>query len=333
MAANPKKSPGKRVLMVLLIVLLCLCLVAGGLFAFVQLKLGQINRITPTEFTEEDFDADTSAPDTIDEIDWGDPGVATSVDGVVNILLVGQDTRVEGERARSDSMIVLSVNQNTKQLSMVSLMRDLYVQIPGYSNNKLNAAFQFGGFELLDQTIETNFGILIDYNVEVDFSGFKEIVDTVGGVDINLYQEEADYLNAGSDWGLTSGYNHLNGEQALAYARTRYVGRYDFERTQRQRTVIQAIYAQLRQQGWGELLQVYDSCAKCVSTDMTNGQILGIAFTAYSMGIDTINTFRLPEDDKYSDEIVNGMDVLVSTDWDELRESLREFLYGDPSAA
>lgn len=93
------------------------------------------------------------------------------MDGVVNVLLVGQDTRKAEERARSDSMILLSVNKNTNQLTMISLMRDLYVQIPGYSDNKLNAAYAFGGFELLDETIATNFGIAVDYNVEAQLQG------------------------------------------------------------------------------------------------------------------------------------------------------------------
>lgn len=86
-------------------------------------------------FTKEDFDQDASGADTIQAVDWGKAHVATKVDGVVNILLVGQDTRGE-QRQRSDSMIILSINKNTKQMTMVSVMRDLYVQIPGYSDNR-----------------------------------------------------------------------------------------------------------------------------------------------------------------------------------------------------
>lgn len=111
------------------------------------MELGKIGRLGKSFFTSENFEQDGSGADTIEAVDWGKADIATSVDGVVNVLLVGQDTRKAEERARSDSMILLSVNKNTNQLTMISLMRDLYVQIPGYSDNKLNAAYAFGGFE------------------------------------------------------------------------------------------------------------------------------------------------------------------------------------------
>ncbi len=332
-AKRAKEKPisgQKRILKILLIALIVLLLLAGGLFLFIQIKLGQIGRIGSTTYTEEDFDADTSAEDTIDSVDWGDAGVVTSVDGVVNILLVGQDTRVEGERARSDSMIILSINENTEQITMVSLMRDIYVQIPGYSNNKLNAAYQFGGFDLLDETIETNFGISIDYNVEVDFSGFQDIIDALDGVDITLYQAECDYLNEKYDWDLEAGVCHLDGAKALAYARLRYVGNSDFERTERQRTIIQAIYAKLKDESWTTLLDIYDICAENITTDMTNTQIISIALAAYSMDLDAINSYRIPANNAYTNEVVNGMQILVPTDWNETRQTLWSYLYADP---
>lgn len=321
----------RQILRILLVVLLILLLLAGGLFLFIQIKLGQIGRLGPIIFTAEDFDADTSAADTIEAVDWGDAGIATSVEGVVNILLVGQDTRVDGERARSDSMIVFSINKNTEQITMVSLMRDIYVQIPGYSDNKLNAAYQFGGFELLDQTIETNFGINIDYNVEVDFSGFKDIIDTIDGVYVSLNQEECDYFNElHPTWGLKEGICHLTGKQALAYARLRKIGNADFERTERQRTIIQATYAKLRKESWSDLLKVYDICAENISTDMSNTQIISIASSAYAMDLDSINSYRIPANNSYTDEVVRGMMILVPTDWNETRQTLWSYLYGDP---
>lgn len=331
-AAPKEEKVIRKVLKVLLIVLLVLLLLIGGAYLFLQIKLGEIGRIKAGEYTAEDFDVDTSAADTIDAVDWGEANVATSIDGVVNLLLVGQDTRDAEERARSDSMIVLSVNQNTNQLTMVSLMRDLYVQIPGYSDNKLNAAFQFGGFDLLDETIETNFGIDIDYNVEVDFSGFREIVDSIDGIYVYVNQEEADYFNERHPtWGLKEGICHLIGKQALAYARLRHVGNSDFERTERQRTIIQATYAKLKEESWPNLLKVYDVCAGYVSTDMTNNQILSIAFSAYSMGLDSINSYRIPAADTFTDETVRGMAILVPKDWNQTRKDLWDYLYDDPA--
>ena len=333
-----------KVRKVILIVLAVLALMVIGAYAFLQVQLNKINRITTeeTEFTTEDFDEDTDEPDTINGVDWGlNNGVETR-EGVTNILLVGQDTRVTGQRARSDSMIILTVDNNRKRLSMVSLMRDLYVQIPGYSDNKINAAYAFGGFPLLDQTIETNFGIHIDYNVEVDFTGFKDIIDTIGGIDIKLNEAEVAYMSGSSQYsgksqqdpisGLVVGYNHLNGEAALMYARIRYVrtddSHDDFGRTERQRIVIQTVFQQVKDESWGNLLGVYDEVASDLTTDMTNDEILSVALTAYNIGTSSIDEYRIPADGTYSGQTIRRMSVLVPNDWNTLRADLQEFIYG-----
>lgn len=328
--AKRSANTSSRVLRVLVSILLVLLLIAGGLFLFLQVKLGQIDRV----------DVGSSG-----EQDWNSAGVSTSVEGTVNVLLVGQDTR-DDQRQRSDTMIVLNINKNTQQLTMVSLMRDLYVTIPGYGEKKLNAAFQYGGFELLDETISENFGITIDYNVGVDFSGFKDIIDTLGGIDINLNADEAAYLRGeggnyengvvgrytnGRTYDVQEGVNHLDGSAALDYARARHVGNSDFDRTQRQRTVISTIYQDLRDSSWKKLLKVYDSISANVVTDMNNNQILSIAFSAYSMGKSDLNSYRIPEDGMYTNmTLSNGDQVLQVDDWDATRALLWDELYSVP---
>lgn len=332
---------------VILIILSVLSLMVIGAYAFLQVQLGRINRVTAgeTEFTTEDFDEDTDAPDSISDssLDWGEANHIATREGVTNVLLVGQDTRQEGERARSDTMIILSIDSENNRLSMVSLMRDLYVEIPGYSNNKLNSAYRFGGFELLDATIAQNFGIQIDYNVEVDFDGFREVIDAVGGIDVTLTEDEVAYMSGESTYGrrhnntpqsgLVVGENHLDGEAALVYARIRYVSTAsgahdDYGRTERQRIVIQQVFQQLKDQPWTDLLGIYDSVAGALTTDMTNDEILSIALTAYNLGVDSIEEYRVPEDGSYSGESIRGMSVLVPNDWDVLRANLQEFIYG-----
>ncbi|MCD7843531.1 MAG: LCP family protein [Clostridiales bacterium] len=176
-SSNVPSNKTKLIIRVLLVILLVLVLLVGALYVFIQVKLGAINRFSSDT---DGGDASVSAISSWEPTDWADAGIATSVDGVANVLLVGQDSR-DGERSNSDTMIILSINKNTNQISMVSLMRDIYVQIPGYENNKLNSAYLLGGCDLLDETISVNFGIVIDYNVELDFDGFKDIVDTLGG--------------------------------------------------------------------------------------------------------------------------------------------------------
>lgn len=334
-----------RLRTVLLMFLSVIALLVIGVYLFLQVQLNKVGRLTAgeTQFSTEDFEEDGDHADTIAAVEWGKQNGILTKEGVTNVLLVGQDTRQEGERARSDSILVLSIDSNRKQISVVSLMRDLYVQIPGYKDNKLNAAFRFGGFDLLDETIETNFGISIDYNVSVDFQGFREIIDLMGGIDLPLSQAEVDYLSgntqagrehSGTDpiHGLKAGVNHLDGTAALAYARTRYVptehASDDFGRTERQRIVIQTVFQKVRTRSWEQLLGLYGASAPYIATDMTNDQILALALTAYSMGAESIQEFRVPEDDNYTDEWVRNMSVLMPTDWDLLRENLQSFLYG-----
>ena len=180
--------------------------------------------------SEQDFERDErNDPDTLspEDITWTGADVEVMKDSdIKNILLIGQDKRPnQKRRQRSDTMIICSINKRTGKITLVSLMRDMYIPIPGYDDNRINAAYAFGGMELLDQTIEKNFGIHIDGNVEVDFEGFVNSMSKVGDLEITLTQEEADHINKRLKRGsLKAGENTLDPEQVLMYARTRYVG-------------------------------------------------------------------------------------------------------------
>ena len=174
---------------------------------------------------------------------------------VKSILVLGTDNRGSDETGRSDSMILVSLNTRTHEMTMTSFMRDCYVEIPDYGWNKLNAAYAFGGPDLLMETIENNFKVRIDDYVGIDFLSFASIVDSVGGLDLDVTDEEAGEINIilqaelnelmGDDRFAdlldSGGFLHLNGKQALAYSRIRNVGNSDFERTSRQRKVIELI--------------------------------------------------------------------------------------------
>lgn len=336
---KPKKRRMPVWQKVIIIILALIILLMVTAVALVWTKLGGINRIQigNEAQTSENFEQDNpDASDTIsdDTITFSDTKVKADAD-VINILLVGGDSRGE-ERGRSDTMIVVSLNRNTKQISLVSLMRDSYVQIPGYNNNKLNAAFAFGGYELLDETISQNFGIEIDFNVGVNFDGFQQVVDQLGGIDITLTAAEAEYMAL---WGfpdMVEGVNHMTGEQALCYARTRYVGTgqeaNDFGRTYRQRVVMTTVYQEMMKKSLPEIWTILDSIMSCVETDMTNAQIISIGTEFYNMGIDNLQNYRLPQDGEYTGETINGMSVLV-LDWDAAQQHLEEWLYSDTPAA
>ena len=241
---------------------------------------------------------------------------------IINILLIGQDARQGESRQRSDSMILCTVNLHTNTLTMTSFMRDMYVDIPGYSANRINAAYQLGGMQLLDQCLLQNFGVVIDYNIEIDFDGFMKAVDVVGGVDIQLTQEEADYLNARGNWGvnddtawqwnLKEGMNRLSGEQALAYCRIRYIGNADFGRTERQRKVLTELMENCKDLSARELDGLLKQILPLITTDMDSKQIDRYVTQLLPL-ISKLNTqqLRVPADGAYRNDTENGMSVLI----------------------
>ncbi len=263
-----------------------------------------------------------------ENLSTGDPG--TGKNGVVNILLIGQD-RVEGEdRARSDSMILCTFNKKTKQLVMTSFLRDLYVNIPGFGSNRINAAYTFGGMELLDRTIQDNFRVDIDANVEVDFAHFAQIVDLLGGVEIELRADEAAVITEKTGIETHEGVQRLNGEQVLTFSRIRKLDADgDFGRTNRQRKVMTAILETYKSSDLKTILSLVDDLVPMVETDMNPLQMVKYAvelFPVFSKA--EIVSQRIPADGAYEDRKIDGMSVLVP-DMEAARQLLEETLYGE----
>ena len=222
-------------------------------------------------------------------------------DNVINIMLIGQDREPGQGRQRSDSMILLTVNRSRGTITLTSFMRDQYVRIPGYKSNKMNAAYAFGGMKLLNETLETNFGVRVDGDIEVDFSNFQKVIDLLGGVDINLTSKEAKYLNdlyqwRGTAWEVSSGMNRLDGEQALAYSRIRKLDS-DYRRAERQRKVISSIIQRYKSLSLPEMLDKVEDLLPLVTTNMSKSQIIGYAMEVAPMMANLeLNTMRIPVD-------------------------------------
>ena len=260
-------------------------------------------------------------------------------DKIKNILLIGQDAREGEERQRSDTMIICSINTHSNKVTLASLMRDMYVPIPGDSNNRINAAYRFGGRELLDEVIEQDFGIPIDGNVEVDFEGFVNAMDAIGGIEIELTGEEAGYISTGGwedqgdngndgTWDLQEGMNTLTPAQALSFARIRHVGNSDYERTERQRRVIIAAFQKISSSSTAKQLAVADSILPYITTDLSGRELLSYVKTIAEAGITDIESYRIPADGTYSSQNISGMAVLVP-DLVANSELLKEYLYGE----
>lgn len=201
---------------------------------------------------------------------------------LINILLIGQNASSAASWQNAEVMILCSINKKTKTLTMTSFSRDENVQIPGYGNNKLKAAYAIGGMKLLDQCLEENFSVQVDANIAVNYSGLMKLVDMAGGVAIRLTAEEANYLNTHGNWGVTTmggwnlkeGENTLTGEQAMGYALIRKIGG-EQERTKRQREVIAALAEQAKKLSISQLYDLVEEGLSYIATDMTNEEILG----------------------------------------------------------
>lgn len=242
---------------------------------------------------------------------------------LLNILLVGEDRRPgQTGRQRSDSMILCSINQSTGKVSLVSFLRDTYVELPGdYSPNRLNAAYAFGGFPMLKQTLLENFGVHVDGCFRVDFASFEQVIDIVGGVDIELSAAEAEIVGGGA----VAGTNHLNSAQALTYARIRHLDS-DFGRTARQRKVLTAIFNNIRHCSVGELTDLANAVLPNMGTDMSNGQIMDlIAKCAPMISKVQLSTYNIPTTAACRNATIRGMAVLVP-DLVQIRELLKTIL-------
>lgn len=256
-----------------------------------------------------------------------------SEDKIINILLVGADKRESWKEAgRSDSVMIATLDMKHKELKLTSLMRDMYVAIPGYEDTKFNAAYSYGGISLLYQTIAENFGIRLDGYVIVDFAAFKDVINTMGGVDIELTEAEYQYLvtayahNNNSVKKVKPGRNKLNGTQALAYTRIRQDAQGDFGRTQRQRNVLQAIFKEAKSMSISELKKLAESVLPNVVTDVSNNQIYSYMTAVIMMGTTEIKQMRIPVDNGYYQDRIHNQAVLV-VDWEINREALRNFIF------
>lgn len=342
-----KKSGCARVFLVILCIVLGLilaALIAGTVYANYLLGLMNRNEDTPQEtLSHEQIDAilkeETVAPDEStapavkeEDINWGENEgeVIENSKNIVNILLIGQDARPGETNARSDSMIMVTFNKEEKTITMTSFLRDLYVKIPGYMDNRINASYAIGGKDLLNETLEANFGVQVDGNVEVNFSHFEEVIDLLGGVDIELRADEANHINQRINrYELQKGLQHLDGEQALEYSRIRKLDSdQDFSRTNRQRKLLNSLVEKFRNTKLTTLLGLLDDLLPMVTTDLDNEEIIKYVKDLFPMLADcTIVSQRVPVEDKYYLAMINKMSVIVA-DMDAARELLRQTLGG-----
>ena len=355
-----KKLRNKTWFKVLCGIGLAVLLLSGTVFAYANYALSKVNYedrqdIEELEKVEDYFEIDAvdvqeteniksfelDTQEDIKEVQWKneEQKMVKPISKVYNFLLCGVEA-IGGGRGRTDCMILVTVNQKENKLKLTSLMRDTYVAIEGYKDNKLNAAYQQGGISLLVDTIEKNFQVKIDGYAVVNFDGFKQIIDKLGGVEIELSKKEANYLNTTNYIAdkkyrnVKEGKQILNGEQALGYSRIRHVPtpnglRDDFGRNYRQRAVLKSIFKQYKNKNVFELITIIPDLLELVTTDLSKKDIIRYMGIVLSMDVGELETNKVPMKGTYEITTINGMSVLYITDIDKVRSELHTFIYGD----
>lgn len=294
-----KKRSWKRILVMILIALLSYSVVAFGVGNFVAKHDSSMPKMETQEFNG-----------------------AASENGTKNILLLGSDTR-DNISGRSDSMMVLQVDGRGKP-KLVSFMRDMYVNIPGVGENKLNAAYAYGGADLVRQTLKENFGIDCRYYAMVDFQTFEKGVDALfpRGVQIDAEKDMSAYI----DEPITKGPQRMNGHTLLNYARFRMDEEGDFGRVRRQQQVMQSVFSQLKNPL--VLLRGPYAAGKIwgyLSTDMPNTFILGNLF-GFAKAVGGIDRLTLPVDGSWSYIDTANAGSALAVDTNQNAQAAQEFL-------
>ena len=263
-------------------------------------------------------------------------------DGVYNILLLGVEAIGNKSMAsgRTDSIMIATINTKQKTLGLTSLMRDSYVTIPGYYDTRINAAFGLGGIDLLYETIAYNYNLRLDGSAIVSFKTFQKVIDDLGGVDIEITPGEAQYLNTKnyiskkSNRTLKPGVNHMNGNQALGYARVRYEPTLDgtiddFGRTSRHRRVMAAIFKEVKKSNPVTLVKLLDTVFSQIQTDIKKDNASSYLAEVLELSLDGVplDNLRLPEDGAYQGKWV-GKALVTALDWPKTKEALANFVFG-----
>ena len=257
----------------------------------------------------------------------------------MNFALFGIDSRDEEEPGRSDSIMIATIDKKNNKVKLSSIMRETYVSVKGYKNTKINHAYAYGGPQLALSTINSNFNLNIKYFATVDFFDMEKIIDALGGVEIDVQENEIELINGYSaetsniskeerKLVTKAGLQNLNGMQAVSYTRIRYTAGGDFVRTERQRTVLTAILKKLSSMDKTKFATIVPTLAQYVETNLGATDMLSIGIDALQAGISNIDQERFPIDGNAFDKKIDGI-YYLTTDLDLTTEQIHDYIYED----
>ncbi|WP_163195300.1 LCP family protein [Clostridium thermarum] len=323
---------------IIIAVISALVIIVGGIAGTVYyLAMHQLDKIQYTPLPDKDEDKGID-PDIYN------PETEQVFDDYTNIMLIGVDARDPDEDSRSDVMMIATIDKKHNKIKLTSLMRDMIVDMEGHGpmegqkQDRLNHTYAYGKAALTVKTVNENFKTNIKDFIKVDFFGMEKIIDYVGGVEIDLKQSELSVLNGyikevskiekddNPPYIENSGKQLLNGRQAVAYARIRYVGNGDYERTSRQRRVLEAIINKLTKLNPLELNNAIGEMLPYVETSLDKGTIIGLAKDFVTSGMSKVEQLRLPLDDHNEVIYPNGV-YFIGWDKEPNLEALHKFMY------
>lgn len=275
---------------------------------------------------------------------------------VLNVMLFGEDNNQGEEFGRTDTMIMMSIDNRHKKLKLTSFQRDSYVYIPGYGYNKINASYTFGGPKLTIETIQANFGIKIDRYAVVNFESFINIINTLGGIDMEVTQDEIEYINyqmykndQADEWSTIkdpAGIVHLNGQEALWYARNRGLIKGeddneiglpgdDWDRTSRQRKLLEKLFSDFKDADLGQIISIVSSIGPMITTNLKKNEITALVTNSltylkydveqYYVPTEGLWAYNSPEDESWA---IAGSCIIIA-DMQAQRLALAKFIYED----
>ena len=321
MSKSNRKSSNKRGLRIFLIILLVLLIIAVIFFSTVLgLLYSKLSKIQHYELGEVEVNE----------------GVAEQLKGYRNIAVFGVDARDDRfTNTRSDIIMIVSLNQDTKEVKITSVYRDTYLYIDGHGYDKITHAYAYGGPELAISALNKNLDLNIQEFVTVNFNSVIDIVDSVGGIEIDVTSEEVGYMNkyiqdinkemGRHDATLSgSGRKNLTGAQALAYSRVRYTAGGDFKRTERSRTVLNKTFEKAKTLSVGQLNKLSDVLLPKVLTNISSTEIIGM--------IPSIGSFKISEGEgwPYKTQFYNnGVSYVAPVTLEENVKQLHAHMFGD----
>lgn len=309
MNSNKKNKPKKKKILIysLSIILAIILVVITGGYIYINKTLDKVESI---EVNTYNIGINTETKEEFKEIK--------------NIALLGIDSRDDDLVGRSDSIMILTLDSVHNKIKLTSIMRDSYVNIDGHGMDKINHAYAFGGAELALKTLNENFDLNISEVMVVNFSSLVNIIDKIGGVNIDITDDEVSHIS-----GISSPGEHLlNGNQALAYSRIRYATGGDYKRTERERTVINAIFNKLKNTSLTEYPQLVNEFLPYIQTNMSKSALLGLGTEFSGLATKGIEQDRFPRDQQAEGQMINGT-YYLTFDIENVKTSMKDYIFND----